>query len=173
MVSWTIRPAGAQDAEAVYRLVCEHVTEGHLLPRSLDEIGRHVQRFVVCEQQGAIRACAELAPLSDGVAELRSLVVDKTLRRSGVAARLVEELRERARGFGFQTLCAFTHDARFFVRQGFSIVPHVWVPEKIATDCLGCPLFRQCGQYAMVQPLQAVARPQPSAAAARLPVAVA
>jgi amino-acid N-acetyltransferase len=114
--------------------------------------------FVVCESAGEIKACAELAPLSADVAEVRSLVVAGSFRRAGVAARLVDELRGRARAAGFESLCAFTHDARFFVRQGFSIIPHVWVPEKITTDCLTCPMFRRCGQYAMVFPLAAVTR---------------
>ena len=55
---------------------------------------------------------------------------------------------------GFSTLCAFTHNAAHFVRLGFSIVPHPWLPEKIATDCVGCPKFRQCTQYAMALPLR-------------------
>jgi hypothetical protein len=28
------------------------------------------------------------------------------------------------------------------------------VPEKILTDCVGCPLFRKCEQFAVVLPLQ-------------------
>jgi amino-acid N-acetyltransferase len=103
-------------------------------------------------------ACAELAPLSRRVAEVRSLVVSDSSRRVGLAARLLNELTGRARATGFETLCAFTHDARFFLRQNFSIVPHHWLPEKVATDCVGCPLFRKCGQHAMVFPLEAVAR---------------
>jgi amino-acid N-acetyltransferase len=150
-----IGSASAADAAALHALVTAHVAEGHLLPRELEEIQRHADRFVVCRIGGTIKACAELAPLSAGVAEVRSLVVAEDLRRSGVAGRLVAELRRRAVMAGFQLLCAFTHDARFFVRQGFSIVPHVWVPEKIATDCLACPLFRQCNQYAMTLPLDA------------------
>ena len=50
-------------------------------------------------------------------------------------------------------MCAFAHDAGFFVRLGFSIVPHTWVPEKIAHDCVACPLFRSCGQRALILPL--------------------
>ncbi len=106
------------------------------------------------DDQGLRRAGAAVAR----VAEVRSLVVSKSFRRVGVAARLIEELKVRARADGFESLCAFTHDARFFVRQNFSIVPHLWLPEKIATDCVTCPLFRACGQYAMILPLEAVAR---------------
>jgi hypothetical protein len=51
---------------------------------------------------------------------------------------------------------------------GFSIVPHLWVPEKVFTDCVKCPMFRRCGQYAMVAPLDtAVEQAQPALLVAR------
>lgn len=158
MSDLVMRTATAEDAEGLHALVSAHVQEGHLLPRELSELRTHAARFVVCEERGQIKGCAELAPLSPKVAEVRSLVVAGNFRRAGVAARLVDELRERARSAGFDTLCAFTHDARFFVRQGFSIVPHLWLPAKIATDCVNCPLFRRCEQRAMMLPLHAIAR---------------
>ena len=150
----TIRVATPADAPAMHALIAAHLDEGHLLPRQLDDLERHAARFIVCDVQGEITACAELAPLSPRVAEVRSLVVSRTFRRVGLAARLVQELRRRAEAAGFETLSAFTHDPRFFVRQNFSIVPHLWVPEKINTDCLACPMFRQCQQYAMLLPLR-------------------
>jgi N-acetylglutamate synthase-like GNAT family acetyltransferase len=164
----TLRPATAADAEGILALVTSHLDEGHLLPRDLDEIRIHAHRFIVCDGDGQLAACAELAPLSAKVAEVRSLVVSRDFRSVGLGHRLVAELRARAKTLGFDTLTAFTHDARFFVRQGFSIVPHVWVPEKIMTDCVGCPLFRKCEQYAVVLPLQVqqmyrAARPQATA----------
>jgi len=59
----------------------------------------------------------------------------------------------RASAVGFATLCAFTHVAGYFVHLGFSIVPHVWLPEKIDADCRSCAQFRTCGQYAVMLPL--------------------
>jgi amino-acid N-acetyltransferase len=153
-----MRSATPDDAAGLHALVSAHLQEGHLLPRELSELRTHAGRFVVCEERGQIKGCAELAPLSAKVAEVRSLVVAGNFRRAGLAARLVDELRDRARTAGFDTLCAFTHDARFFVRQGFSIVPHLWLPAKIATDCVNCPLFRRCEQHAMTLPLHAIAR---------------
>jgi hypothetical protein len=50
---------------------------------------------------------------------------------------------------------------------GFSIVPHLWLPEKIFTDCVKCPQFRRCGQYAMVTPLEAAAESLQAASVAR------
>jgi amino-acid N-acetyltransferase len=165
-----VRQATMNDAEAIHELVKAHLDEGHLLPRQLSELRAHAERFVVCDVAGQITACAELAPLSPKVAEVRSLVVSRDFRGVGLAQRMVLELRARAKTIGFETLTAFTHDARFFVRQGFSIVPHVWVPEKIMTDCVGCPLFRHCDQYAMVLPL-AAQQTYRASSTARVPVA--
>jgi len=153
-----LRTATAGDADALFALITSHALEGHLLPRALDEIRIHADRFVVCELAGEIKACAELAPLSSRVSEIRSFVVAEDFRRVGLAAQLVDELRRRATALGVEMLCALTHDARFFVRQNFSIVPHLWLPEKIATDCVSCPLFRRCDQYAMVMSLRDVSR---------------
>ena len=101
-----------------------------------------------------IVGCAELAPLSSAggrgaVARGRR----KARAAAGVGVMIVDELRRRARREGFEKLCAFTHAPGYFIHMGFSIVPHLWLPEKIFTDCVKCPQFRQCGQYAMVVPL--------------------
>lgn len=158
MADLVIRTATPADAPALDALIGEHQREGHLLPRELSELRRRAPRFVVAEADGRLLACAELAPLSPRVAEIRSLVVARDVRRVGLGARIVGELRARATAAGFESLCAFTHDARLFVRHNFSIVPHVWLPEKIATDCASCPLFRQCGQQAMLLPLRLESR---------------
>jgi hypothetical protein len=46
-------------------------------------------------------------------------------------------------------------------------VPHLWVPEKVFSDCVKCPMFRRCGQYAMVAPLDTADQPQPAVLVAR------
>jgi len=145
-----VRPAVATDAPFIHDLIVRCQQAGHLLPRSLGDIATHASRFVVSIEDGAVLACGELAPLSRSVAEVRSLVVDEAARGRGVGRMVIDQLRRRARGAHYGTLCAFTHDPRFFVRLGFSIVPHVWLPEKVSADCWSCALFQKCGQYAMV-----------------------
>src|SRR4029450_8184695 len=149
----TLRPAEIQDARHIHALITANLVEGHLLPRTLDELTVHASRFVVATRGRKIVGCSELAPLSPQVAEVRSLAVDKSARQLGVGTKLVEELRVRARREGYDKLCAFTHAPGYFIHMGFSIVPHLWIPEKIFTDCVKCPQFRQCGQYAMVGPI--------------------
>jgi amino-acid N-acetyltransferase len=146
----TLRTATVDEADAMHELIDEHLAEGHLLPRELDEVVLHAHRFVVAMQDDEVLACAELAPLSRSVAEVRSFVVSREARDRGVGRRLVSELMRRATAAGFDKLCAFTHSPGYFVHLGFSIVPHTWLPEKIATDCHQCTRFRTCGQYAVM-----------------------
>ncbi len=145
-----LRAARGGDAGQIHALIQAHLEEGRLLPRQLAELTVHAPRFVVAVQGDRVVACAELAPLSRAVAEVRSLVVHRDVRHDGLGQELVHELRRRARLDGFDTLCAFTHGPGFFVRLGFSIVPHHWLREKIMVDCQSCPLFRTCGQHAVV-----------------------
>ena len=149
----TLRNAALSDVGAINQLIGDNLAAGHLLPRSLSDLEAHAARFVVAESNGRIIGCAELAPLSAQVAEVRSLAVDASARGGRVGVAIVDELRRRARREGFEKLCAFTHAPAYFIHMGFSIVPHLWLAEKVFTDCVKCPQFRQCGQYAMVVPL--------------------
>lgn len=150
-----LRTAEVSEARKLHALISANLEEGHLLPRTLGELSVHAPRFVVATRGRKIVGCAELATLSPAVAEVRSLAVDAK-ERGGVGTKIVEELRRRARRAGFEKLCAFTHAPAYFIQMGFSIVPHSWLLEKIFTDCLKCPQFRGCGQYAMVVPLDPV-----------------
>lgn len=151
-----LRAADAADAPAIHALIDKYQSDGRLLPRDAREVATHVQRFVVAVRGGRVAACAELAPLSREIAEIRSLVVDADARRERLGSRIVDELIARAKAGGFAKLCAFTSAPAYFVRHGFSLVPHVWLPEKIVTDCHACPRFRLCGQYAMMRDLRGV-----------------
>lgn len=154
----SLRAAVAADAPALHALIEAYAAEGRLLPRRLADIARLADRFVVATRGHEIVGVAELAPLAGGVAEVRSLVVRDDARHAGVGRRIVAELTRRARAAGLDTLAAFTHGPGFFVRLGFSLVPHQWVPEKVQADCHACALFRSCGQHAVVLSLTARGR---------------
>jgi len=150
-----LRTGVASDATAIHALIAANLNAGHLLPRTFEDIESHAGRFVVALRDETIIGCGELAPLSAEVAEVRSLVVEEASRGQRAGVALVTALADRARELGYMTLCAFTHQPSHFVRLGFSIVPHVWVPEKIAPDCVSCSQFRHCGQYAVSLQLRA------------------
>ncbi len=146
----TIKRAGEKQASVLHALITANLDEGRLLPRTLDEITTHACRFTIALRGRKIVGCAELAPLSTQVAEVRSLAVDAKERGNGVGTMLVDTLRKQAHEEGFDKLSAFTHAPGYFSQMGFSIVPHLWMQEKISTDCVKCEHFRRCGQYAMV-----------------------
>jgi amino-acid N-acetyltransferase len=147
------RHATAADAPGIHVLIMASLAEGRLLPRSLGNVTALADRFVIVERQGVVLACGELAPLSPAVAEVRSLVVQTDARGLGLGRVIIDELKRRAKRGRFRTLCAFTHGPEFFVTLGFSIVPHSWLPDKIAHDCWSCATFPRCGQYAMCLPV--------------------
>ena len=149
VVGGALRPATAEDAPAIHAIIAKYQAAGRLLPRPEEEIARHADRFLVVTDGHEVMGCAELAPLSATVAEVRSLVVDEQARGLGFGRLLVDTIADEARLAGFRTVCAFTHDPAYFVRLGYSLVPHAWLPEKIAHDCAGCTLFRRCGQDAV------------------------
>ena len=145
-----IRPAGRPDAAAISRLVTANVGPGHLLPRTPEEMVRHVSRFLVATRDGTVLGCGELAPIGESLSEIRSLVVTAESRGAGIGTAVLAALVADARRQGVPRLCAFTHVPHPFVALGFSIVPHTWLQEKIMSDCQGCEWFRRCEQYAVV-----------------------
>jgi len=149
-----VRPAAPNEATDMFRLISDNLETGHLLPRPLGEVVLHVPRFLVAADPTRVVGCAELARLGSKLAEVRSLVVAATHRGHGVGTLLLNEMVEMARQHGYAKLSAFAYNPRPFVRLGFSIVPHPWVPEKISTDCHRCVWFRRCAQYAVVLDLK-------------------
>jgi amino-acid N-acetyltransferase len=146
-----LRTADRRDAKRIHELIQQNQQTGHLLPRDLSDIFAHIHRFVVAvDGRGSVVACGELARLSPSLAEIRSLVVSEKRRGQGLGRRIVEELRHRAKAARYDDLCVFAHQPGYFAHLGFSIVPHTWLPEKIAANCGTCPLFRRCDQFAMV-----------------------
>ncbi len=151
----SLRVARAADVPALHDLIASNLEAGHLLPRSIEDLEQHAHRFVVAIDGDCVVGCGELAPIGDSVAEVRSLVVHQAFRGRRIGPALVDRIATDAEARGFSTLCAFTHEPSHFVRLGFTIVPHMWVPEKISHDCTACALFRRCGQYAVTLTLRA------------------
>ena len=83
----TLRAAEPAEAKKLFALIQANLEEGHLLPRTVSELTVHAGRFIVAVKSRKIVGCAELAPLSAHVAEVRSLAVDASARggRVGVS----------------------------------------------------------------------------------------
>ena len=58
----SIRTASANEVDAIHELIDEHLADGHLLPREVDEIAVHAHRFIVGVQDDEVLAFHEAIP---------------------------------------------------------------------------------------------------------------
>ena len=128
-----------RDSRADRRAPCR----GHLLPRELGEIAGHAGRFVV----GAAGATRRRRARTGAAEPRRSRRCGRSSWAAARAAPASAEDRRRAdtprrRRPASEAVRLHAH-AGYFVHMGFSIVPHVWLPEKILMDCHSCPHFRR------------------------------
>ena len=133
MAELHVRQATAADAEAIAKLLDQlgYPTESADVPERLDRLTRHGGACVLLAHQGlSVVGLASVHILgvlnrSPEVAWLTALVVDESVRRSGIGRRLVTAVEAFARAAGCERLSVTTHehlrDAReFYVQVGFT-----------------------------------------------------
>ncbi len=151
-----IRPAEFEDAEAIFRLIKAHPEE--LVPRPLSDIVQNIDRFIVCERDGAIAGCVSWQILPEiGVSqqhdvEIVSLSIDASYQGRGVGRRLVEAAIERIRPLRPSEILVLTFTPEFFGRLGFTKTPKEELVHKIYMGCINCTKYDSpytCPEVAM------------------------
>ena len=146
-----IRRAHMLDVKAIHGLLMACAKQGLLLPRALSHLYRHVRDFYVAEQEGGrMVACCALAPTWENLAEVCSLVVADDLRRNGLGRRIVQQCINDCRELRISKVFALTYQEQFFTRLGFTVVDKNVLPQKIWADCVHCPKYPDCDEYAVV-----------------------
>ncbi len=146
----TVRPATEADIEAIVAVVNENVRQGHLLPRTPENIRASLNTWLVAEIAGQVVGIGSLLKMSDVLVEVRSLAVLPAFRSYGVGAKVVQGLVEEARQRGFPTVFALTRAVHFFEKLGFTVTNKERFPEKVWRDCVICPLQHACDETAVV-----------------------
>jgi amino-acid N-acetyltransferase len=146
----TVRPATEADVAAIASVVNAHAREGHLLPRSAENIRASIQSWLVAELDGVVVGIGSLLAMSPTLVEVRSLAVLPAFRSYGIGALIVQGLVARARSRGIPTVFALTRAVPFFARLGFMVTDKERFPEKVWTDCAVCPLKDACDETAVV-----------------------
>lgn len=145
-----IRKARIQDVKAVQTLINEYADAGHMLPRSLNELYENLRDFSVYEENGSIIGVCALHISWDGLAEIRSLAVQKGRTGMGIGSRLVKHCLSEAVELGANRVFVLTYQDGFFRRLGFSDIDKKELPHKIWTDCLNCVKFPNCDESALI-----------------------
>jgi amino-acid N-acetyltransferase len=130
-------------------LIAEHVRAGGLLPRSAGDIRTSLRTWIVAEVDGTLAGCGALRQIGHARMELRSLVVRSAYRGYGIGATLVRTLVARAWQAQADTVYALTRTVPFFARLGFVVTDLALLNEKVARDCMSCPLRTHCDETAM------------------------
>jgi amino-acid N-acetyltransferase len=145
------REAILPHAQPIHDLIASYSGDGTLLPRTLAEICENVRDFVVLEDDGRIIGCGALHLYGPHLAEIRSIIVDRSRQRLGGGARLVRALLRQAKKHKVSSICLFTRIPEFFAIMGFAITRREDLPDKLYKDCCVCPRLHNCDEVAMVR----------------------
>jgi amino-acid N-acetyltransferase len=108
----SVRAAREADVDAITKIVNENARQGHLLPRSAENIRASLDTWLVAELGGVVVGIGSLLEMSPALVEVRSLAVLPAYRRYGVGAHIVQALVERARERGVVLPAAWLQDQR-------------------------------------------------------------
>jgi amino-acid N-acetyltransferase len=158
-VSLRIRPARAEDVEAMRRLIDGYAAQDLMLSRSQEFLSEHLRDYVVAED-AAFDGCCALAVLTRDLAEIRSLAVRPETSGRGVGKALVDACVEQAKELGLRRVFALTLVPEFFERCGFTLISLGRLPEKSAAECPVCPKRFACDEQAMLINLDGT-KPEP------------
>lgn len=150
----TIRPAAIGDVPHIHHLLEIYAAQGNLLPRTMNELYRHLRDFFVVEVNGQVAGCGALEIFTESLGEVRSLVVDDTYKGQGFGRMLVQRIIEEARAIGLKRLMALTYVAPFFHKLGFTTVAKDTLPEKVWGICVKCYKFNNCDETAVLLELK-------------------
>jgi amino-acid N-acetyltransferase len=159
-VSLRIRPARAEDVDAMRELIDGYAAQDLMLSRSREFLTQQLRDYVVAEDENGFAGCCALAVLTSDLAELRSLAVQPTSSRRGVGKALVDGCLEQAKRLGLRRVFALTLVPEFFERCGFTLISLGRLPEKSAAECPVCPKRFACDEQAMLINLDGT-KPEP------------
>jgi amino-acid N-acetyltransferase len=158
-MSLRIRPARADDVDAMRELIDQYAAQDLMLSRSREFLVENVRDYIVAEDD-AFAGCCALAVLTHDLAEIRSLAVRPQASGRGVGKALVDACVDQARRLGLKRVFALTLVPEFFERCGFTLISLGRLPEKSAAECPVCPKRFACDEQAMLINLDGT-KPEP------------
>jgi amino-acid N-acetyltransferase len=148
-----IRKAKISDVKQIHKFINEFAKKENMLPRSLNELYENIRDFFVFEEDGIIKGVCALHVLWEDLAEIRSLAVKKEQQRQGIGKTLINKCLQEAKGLGIKRVFTLTYIPDFFKKLDFIEVDKTKLPHKIWGDCIRCPKFPECDEYALIRDL--------------------
>ncbi len=150
MAAPKVRPARIADVPLIHHFLELYATKGNLLPRTMNEIYRHLRDFFVIEVDERVVAIGALEIFTEDLGEVRSLVVAEEYERRGLGRLMVQRIIAEARQLGLRRLMALTYVPAFFHKLGFVTVAMDTLPEKVWNVCVKCYKYNHCDETAVL-----------------------
>ncbi len=137
-MSIEIRRARTADVPGIRSLVEGYVPGGIMLGKAPVTFYEDVQEFWVATEgeAGRVVGCGALHVLWEDLAEIRTVVVDSGIHRSGLGSRIVEQLIDTARWLGLRRIFVLTFEVEFFGRLGFEPIEGTPVAAAVYEELL-------------------------------------
>lgn len=143
----------------ITELVNRYAAQNLMLPRTEESVRQTLADWLVAAEDRPsddtppILGCGALIPLTDTLAEVRSLAVDESQQGKGLGGQIVLYLVQMAREQGYHQICALTLREQFFIRLGFKLVDRWSISPKVWQACIYCPKFHRCDEVAVLMDL--------------------
>ena len=145
------RKATLLDISAMQILVAPEIASGVILQRDDDEVATNIRSYQLAFHDNILVGFCALHIHTTTLAEVRSLIVDHTMRGNGIGASLVKNALEEAKNLGLKEVLSLTYQQRFFERLDFKEIPKESLPEhKIWADCIHCKHFPICNEVSLI-----------------------
>ncbi len=130
-----IRSAWPTDIPEILRIMQPYVDDSILVQRNAEDIGEHLEDFVVFKIDDTMHGCAGLHIYPEKSAELYAVVVDANHGGQGTGRKMISFMLDKARKAGLKTVFLLTtQTSDFFMRNGFRDSPiSILPPEKLAS----------------------------------------
>ena len=151
MMNLNFRKATLLDIPAMLTLVEPEVQTGVILKRDSDDTATNIRSYQLAFLEERLVGFCALHIHTTTLAEVRSLVVDNTVRGEGVGSTLIKNALEEAKILGLKEVLSLTYKQAFFERLDFKEIPKESLPEhKIWADCINCKHFPICNEVSLI-----------------------
>ncbi|HNQ63169.1 MAG TPA: N-acetyltransferase [Syntrophorhabdaceae bacterium] len=144
-----LRKTNIKDIKRIHSIINAAASKGEMLPRSLGELYDNMRDYFVYVENGMIVGTGALHICWEDLAEIRSLCVVESSRKTGIGRKIVNACIDEAKAFQMKMVFLLTYQEGFFKKCGFSVVDKRELPQKIWSDCIKCPKFPECDEIAM------------------------
>jgi len=145
-----LRKAQDADVPALFRLINGYARRNLLLPRTEPSLQARLGDFLVAEANGEVVGCGALSPLGPGLGEVRSLAVRADHAGHGLGSRIVRALMDQAVEQGLLEVLSLTRHVSLFASLGFTVTRRERFLDKLAADCVACPMNSNCDETALL-----------------------